>query len=170
MTTKLKYKYLVDSLNEHIDSFNHFLSEDFKLKRVLVDDPACFAESIVEGQPKPSQAQSGVYVLCACHETEGTIGAYIGKASLSQIGHRLWHHLKVERETGIYRFRKGPFRVEAIVAIPMVPPMGPSMATALEEHIISKGLRTVKLLNTIGKRSGGTDVATSTSTNLTVET
>ena len=71
----------------------------------------------------------------------------------------MWHHI-VRFQIGdsyIYRMvgrSKEPFIIEALLTIPIGSATSPSIAAALEEHLIAKGLVGISMINTIGKKIG----------------
>lgn len=155
-----RYSSLIHQLNTHIDSFNGFLAEGHKLKKIAAEDPSTFSEILEQPwaeQHWPSKDDAGVYVLCGRHETDiSRVGAYVGKASLKNIGYRLWSHLTRYRKTGIYKFggdSSESFIVEAILAVPITAPTTRAIASALEEHILVSGLQGIQLFNTVGRRA-----------------
>lgn len=161
MTIPEKYADVIDQLNAHIQVFNTFLAPGHQLIGISADDPATFADIAnrrATGDLWPSKDRVGVYVLCGCHEVDASrLGVYIGKASVGskRIGHRLWSHLTRFRAGEHYRMAgrsKEPFILEALLAIPVGTTTSPSIAAALEEHLIAKGLAGISMINTVGKK------------------
>ncbi len=156
MTTTERYSDLIRQINAHVASFNAILDDAHKLKTISPDDPATYSDVVGRGwgdQRWPSKDNAGVYVLCGRHEHDPThLVAYVGKASLKNIGNRLWSHLTQHRTTGVYRLGgpTGNFLLEALLAVPIHTPTPRSLASALEEHVIVGGLTNVSLLNTVG--------------------
>ncbi len=156
MTTADRFAGLISQINAHVDVFNRVLAPEHQLKRISPDDPETYSDSmgLPWGEQRwPSKDNAGVYVICGSHEQDPTrLAAYVGKASLKNIGNRLWSHLTQYRPTGVYRLG-GPtsgFIVEALLAIPIHTPTPRSMSSALEEHIITGRLVDVSLINTVG--------------------
>ncbi len=152
-----KYSDIVRQINVHINSFNAFLVDEYKIKIISTDDPSTFSE-IVNGdfdkQRWPSGSNYGVYILCECHEFENTnFGIYIGKSSLQGIGDRLWRHLNPYRKDGVYRNPSNEsFIIEAVLAIPIIIPKMHCFASALEEYIIKNSLVGVHVFNKVGNK------------------
>ncbi len=162
MTIPEKYTIVIDQINAHIQAFNAFLAPEHKLIGISVDDPSMFAniaQRKATGNLWPSKDSVGVYILCGHHENDATrLGIYIGKASVGdkRIGHRLWSHLVRFRVGDNYRMigrSKEPYILEALLAIPIAPATSPSIAAALEEHLIAQGLVGISIINTVGKKN-----------------
>jgi len=161
MTIPERYAAVIGQINAHIHAFNAFLAPEHKLSGISIDDPSMFADIAnrrATGDLWPSKDSVGVYILCGRHEVDATqLGVYIGKASVGtkRIGHRLWNHLVRFRVGDNYRMMgrsKEPFILEALLAIPIGAATSPSIAAALEEHLIARGLVDISMINTVGKK------------------
>lgn len=90
-----------------------------------------FRECFREDDPSPEHRfSSGVYVFCDAQETV----IYIGKASMGNLAHRIWHHLKTPTDSLEFAnspwvtdnyderirqiIRKGDFTISAIIVEP----------------------------------------------------
>jgi hypothetical protein len=152
-----KYEPILQEINLTIERFNQFLADEFKIAplngsnaetcSVIIDIPW-------DDQVWPCKDGPGVYILCARNESDpDRLGAYVGKASLSNIGNRLWAHLNPHRITNSYRMNNGvgeSFIIEAIAAIAFTDHRMRALVTALEEFIISGVKNRVHLLNRTG--------------------
>jgi hypothetical protein len=151
----VRYASVLSDLNYGISQFNAFLAIDHHLPLISSDNPATFTSALDKpwGQQNwPSKDNPGVYVLCGHDEMdELQLGAYIGKASQQFMGHRLYAHLNPYRQSGIYK--RGRFVIDAILAIPISNHDARSIAAALEEFLIARGLSGVTLLNAVGARA-----------------
>ena len=152
-----KYEAIFREINLDIEEFNELLMEEFRIAPLNASNSeSCSVIASVswDDQVWPYKDLPGVYILCAHHESDpNRVGAYIGKASLSNMGYRLWAHLNPHRATDIYRMndRSGePFIIEAIVAIGFRDPRTTTLASALEEFIIASVRDRVHLLNATG--------------------
>lgn len=151
-----KYENIISELNCGISEFNAFLASDHQLPLISSNNPATFTSALDQPwgqQGWPSKDNPGVYVLCGYHEKNiHQLGAYIGKASQRFIGRRLYAHLNPFRAAGIYR--RGQFIIDAILAVPISIHGARSIAAALEEFLIARGVPGVTMLNTVGVRAG----------------
>jgi hypothetical protein len=152
-----KYDEIFRELNSEIGEFNSLLAEDVKIPFLDSSNPescSVIANIPWDSQVWPCKDFPGVYILCGCQESEpGRLGAYIGKASLSNIGNRLWSHLNPHRSTDIYKLNDAsgvPFVIEAIVAIGLQDPRMRVLASALEEALITGVKYRIHLLNGTG--------------------
>ena len=152
-----KYEPIFREINLDIEKFNALLAEEFRIAPLnATNSESCSVIASVpwDEQVWPYKDFPGVYILCAVHQDDpNRLGAYIGKASLSNIGYRLWAHLNPHRATDIYRTndRSGePFIIEAIVAIGLRDPRARALASALEKFIITGVKDRVHLLNRTG--------------------
>lgn len=153
-----KYAHLVSEVNKHVSDFNEFLAPQHRLRFIDARDSRTFsviADTPRDSQSWPSSGYAGMYVFGAYDEQNPSrLGAYIGKASLRNMGNRIWARLNPGRGTETYTMQSGPdiFRIEVIMAVPITSPTMRSMACALEEHVIKHGLEDIYLLNAIGTR------------------
>lgn len=152
-----RYADIIRAINDGIDSFNAFIAPSYVFSPISTNDPQTYTDSLDEEwgfQGWPSKDHFGVYVLCCESEKDGRVGVYIGKASLKVMGHRIYHHLNPHRASGRYiRVHNGEtFLIEAILASPVKDNMARCLASALEEHIIARGISNAVLLNTVGAR------------------
>ncbi|MGI8437434.1 MAG: GIY-YIG nuclease family protein [Chthoniobacterales bacterium] len=147
-------------INHGIELFNSFLADEFRIAPLNASNSESF--SIIANVPWDDQVWPhsdcpGVYVLCAHDENDPSRrGAYIGKASLSNIGNRVWAHLNPHRATNTYRingFSGESFIIEAIAAIGLRDLRTRAFASALEEFIIASVRDRVYLLNRIANPS-----------------
>lgn len=158
MKTLNEFSHVIDELNTGIICFNSFLSQNNQLKQICMTDPDTYTDAMDKPWGKqrwPSKDSYGVYFLLGKSEGENTrIGVYVGKASLKQMGHRMWSHLKPYRDTGVYKkaYRNEQFIIEAMCAVPMPSDNMGCLASALEEFLITRGLTTANLLNSVGRR------------------
>lgn len=150
-----KYTPIISALNCGISEFNAFLAGDHQLPLISSDNPATFTSALHEPwgqQGWPSKDNPGVYVLCGHDETDELhLGVYIGKASQQFIGHRLYAHLTPFRDSGNYK--RDRFIIDAILAVPIHNHGARSIAVALEEFLIARGVPGVTMLNTVGVRA-----------------
>jgi hypothetical protein len=152
-----KYESIFSEINIEIEKFNTLLAEECRISPLNASDSescSVIANIPWDDQVWPHKDFPGVYILCAYHQSDTSrLGAYIGKASLKYIGHRLWAHLNPHRTTNIYRMNDlsgEPFIIEAIVAIGLRNPRMRVLASSLEESIIAGVREHVHLLNGTG--------------------
>lgn len=154
-----KYKTILDEVNSAIESFNRILAPEYKLATIDFTDPKS-CSSIVgvawNNQFWPHKDTPGVYLLFGYRESQPDgqqLGLYIGKSSLRDIGTRVYNWLHPHRLTGTYRVndRAGePYVIEFISAIPVPERRLGSLASAIEEHVITTVRGDVHLLNAVG--------------------
>jgi hypothetical protein len=156
-----KYEPLLHDLNLSIASFNQILAREYQLPTLdRGDTKSCssIANVVWDDQFWPHKDGPGVYFLFAGREgaAEGyELGLYVGKSSLGNIGTRIYRHLHPHRGTGIYTINDAsgdPYVVEFIAAIPIPDRRVCSLASALEEHIISSVRGDIHLLNSVNNR------------------
>ena len=152
-----KYEPIFQEVNIDIQKFNLFLKDEFTIAPLDTSNPeSCSVIANVpwDSQVWPGSGLPGVYILCAYQESRpDRLGAYIGKASLSNIGNRLWSHLNPYRSTGIYKRNDGsgePFIIETIMAIAFRDLQMRPLVSALEEFVITGVQSRVHLLNSTG--------------------
>lgn len=152
-----KYEPIFSEINRDIDKFNALLVEEFRFAHLTASNSescSIIANVPWNDQVWPYSGCPGVYILCAHSESDANrLGAYIGKASLTNIGNRLWAHLNPHRATNIYRMNDlagDPFIIEAIAAIGFLDPRIRALASAMEEFIIAGVRDRVHLLNATG--------------------
>ena len=152
-----KYESIFGEINLDIEKFNALLAHEFRiapLNTCNTESCSVIANIRWDDQVWPYKDLPGVYILCAHQQSDpGRLGAYLGKASLTNIGNRLWAHLNPYRANDIYQMkdRSGkPFIIEAIVAIGFRDPRMKALASALEEFIIAGVRNRVYLLNGTG--------------------
>jgi hypothetical protein len=152
-----KYEAIFREINLDIERFNQLLAEEFRIAPLNASNSESY--SVIANVPWDDQVWPcsdcpGVYILCAHHANDpNRLGAYIGKASLSNIGNRLWAHLNPHRADNIYRMNDlsgEPFIIEAVAAIGFRDPRTRALAPALEEFVISGVRERVHLLNGTG--------------------
>lgn len=153
-----RYAEIIHHLNSRIAEFNTYLKNDMAFPQISTENPATYTDAMTSDwgdQGWPSKDKRGVYVFCCAHEDEsGKLGVYIGKASMREMGHRMYHHLKPFRETGVYK-RKAMnawYIVEAILAVPIEDNSAGCLASALEEFLIAGGVSGAVLMNSVGVR------------------
>lgn len=150
-----KYEPVIDQLNAGISQFNEFLNPQHQLPLISQQDKTTYSSAMHMpwGQQEwPSKDEPGVYILCDRHiEDSSRIGIYIGKSSQQQIGRRVYAHLTPHRETGVYK--RGNFIIDTILAIPISNHRSRSLAVALEEFLIARGVPGVEMLNAVGIRN-----------------
>lgn len=152
-----RYEPIFREINLDIEKFNALLSEEFRIAPLNASNSESFsiiADVPWDDQVWPHHDCPGVYVLCARHENDpNRLGAYIGKASLSNIGNRVWAHLNPHRATNVYRMNNlsgESFIIEAVAAIGFRDPRTRALVSALEEFIIVGVRDRVHLLNGTG--------------------
>lgn len=152
-----KYEPIFREINLDIERFNQLLAEEFRIAPLNASNSESY--SVIANVPWDDQVWPcsdcpGVYILCAHHANDPSqLGAYIGKASLSNIGNRLWTHLNQYRVDNIYRMNDlsgEPFIIEAVAAIGFRDPRTRALAPALEEFVIAGVRERVHLLNGTG--------------------
>ena len=154
-----QYQPIVEAINHHVSLFNLYLTDAHQLPQVSFDRPktsAWIEDSTWGGETWPSKDSYGVYFLVGHRQnTPDDHGVYIGKASLKQIGHRIWNHLKPGKGTGRYT-KIAPdgstFCLQMLLAVPMPTDQMRSFASALEEHLITSLRSEHYLLNRTGNR------------------
>ena len=154
MNIEERYADVIQQLNAHIASFNMALESGYRIRGISTSDLTTYSVVANRGwddQVWPSKDYAGVYVFCGC-DPSNRVAVYIGKASLKNIGHRIWSHLDRYRGDGVYKVGGigSPYVLELILSVPMLAPTPRAMACALEEHIICGGLRDVTVVNTVG--------------------
>ncbi len=153
-----RYAGVISSLNARITEFNGFLASRYAFRLIAPEDPATYTDSMENEwglQGWPSKDLPGIYAFCCRLESdESQIALYIGKASMREMGHRMYHHLNPHRSNGIYRrhFQGMDYVVEAILASPVIEKDAGCLASSLEEFLIAGGVPGVPLMNAIGLR------------------
>jgi hypothetical protein len=164
MNSPEKYGEIINEINHGICDFSTLLADEYELKSISVSDPSTYTELIDSGIESqwtkywPNKESYGVYFLLGISESDNTkMGLYIGKASLKKMGHRLYSHLNPHKKTGRFKrsYREETFIIEAVCSIPMPTNETRYLASALEEYLITKGLKSNNaiLLNSIGNRN-----------------
>lgn len=149
-----KYEPIIAELNQGIREFNASLQKEHHFQLISTANPDTFTAALAEPwgqQGWPSKDTPGVYMFCCRNEPDDDqLGLYIGKASLQNMGHRIYAHLNPHRASGIYRFQN--WIIEAILATPANnPDVYPSVA-ALEQFLCGRGYSSATILNSVGVR------------------
>lgn len=151
-----KYRSLIAQINEGVVEFNELLAPQCRVGAVVTNDPKMFRETVAGkwgGDVWPSSDYRGVYFLFSSHENGGDLGLYIGKATMQNIGGRLYAHTKKYRDAAAF-LRPSPdgnFIIEAIGAIAIADASQICIAAALEEFLLSRGVNSpARLLNYVG--------------------
>ncbi len=153
-----KYETVLREINVEIEKFNALLVPEFRIAPLTTSGQSWFVTVNVPSHKiaHPYNALPGVYVLCACRQSEPlSVGAYIGKSSGARVamGWRLDAHFRPGKTTNMYTMadpRGEPFLIEAISAIGFRDPRMRSFASALEEFIVAGVKDRVHLLNRTG--------------------
>ena len=158
MTTK--YQPLTQEINACIEVYNSFLLPEFRVGAVELEDANSSLR--VEGIPwdklwwPADQALPGVYVLLGYHSADPKqLGCYIGKASLGNVGRRLYKHLRPFGTTGRYSMndrKSEPFVIELLSIIGIRNEQMSPFACALEEFLIVNVGKRIHLFNRAGNR------------------
>ena len=153
-----RYADIIKYLNVRISEFNKMLHSDHVLPHISVENPDTYTDAMDAewgAQGWPSKEKRGVYVFCCSNEdSPEKLGVYIGKASMREMGHRMYHHLKPFRETGVYKRKllNESYIVEAMLAVPLAFDSAGCLASSLEEFLIAGGIPNTVLMNSIGVR------------------
>jgi len=154
----MRFSLVIDALNARIFEFNAFLASDHQFPLVRSEDNNSYFEGFAlpwNEQVWPSKEAFGVYVFCfANYDTHPKHVIYVGKASLQVMGHRMYAHLNPLRKSKLYQwsYQGTQYELAALIAIPVPAGSPGSVAAALEEYIITKGLNGVELMNSTGRR------------------
>lgn len=151
------YISLIEQINTSIQEFNKQLSEAHTIPCLGSVTDGSFmdiSKTPWDHQCWPNRDAKGVYFLLGYKEADPNVPAlYIGKASLSNIGERLYHHLSAYRKEPKYMFNSEsstPCVVELVTSIDLSTRHNSSLAVALEEFLIKSMRGKVHLMNTVG--------------------
>lgn len=151
------YTQVTNQINASIKDFNQQLSEKHAIPALGSATDASFiniAKTPWDQQFWPNKDAKGVYFLLGYKETDpSTPALYIGKASLSNIGTRLYNHLYPTRNEPHHRMNidsDTPCIVELVTSIDLSSNHNPSLAVALEEFLINALRSKVYLMNSVG--------------------
>lgn len=151
------YKSIIDQINVGIKEFNEHLSASQAIPMLgTVTDKSFMniAETPWEKQFWPNKDAKGVYFLFGYKENAPNIAAlYIGKASLGNIGERLYSHLNPSRKEPHYRLNDASGAaciIELVTSIDLSTHHNSSLAVALEEFLIKIMKSKTHLINAIG--------------------
>ena len=151
------YAQIINQINSSIMDFNEQLSEKHAIPALPSVTDSSFmnlAKTPWEQQFWPNKDANGVYFLFGYKESNRGIPAlYIGKASLTNIGARLYKHLYHQRNEPKYRMNiesANPCVVEIVTSIDLSSNHAPSLAVALEEFLIRALRSKVYLMNSVG--------------------
>ena len=120
-----RYAPVVFAVNERITEFNRFLAPECAFPLISANNSATYSDAMENEwglQDWPSKELPGVYMFCCRLEgEEDGLALYIGKASMREMGFRMYHHLHPHRANKVYRrhFRGKDFVVEAMLATPV---------------------------------------------------
>ena len=160
-----RYLPIIKKINLHIESFNLFINEGFKIELIdenKLDDDLyfhCMNNKKWEQISFPrNNDESGVYFYFGYSLTNPKdLCVYVGKASLSsKTGIRLWQHFKnAFDENGIiFKFDNlgNRFNIETVIVIPLEKKGTTILSPALEEHLINELVKdnSIKILNIRG--------------------
>jgi hypothetical protein len=155
--TLQKYGPIFREINLEVERFNGLLAQEFRIEPLDFSNSeswSVIANVPWDDQVWPHANSPGVYFLCAHHEGDPSrLGVYVGKATLSKIGNRIWTHLTSHRSSGVFRMNNlagETFIVEAIGALAFRDSRSTALASALEEFIITGVRDRVHLLNGTG--------------------
>ena len=154
-----RYASVIASLNARIQEFNAFLAPSKSFDIIAPGNPTTYSDTLENEWGKqgwPSKDLPGVYAFCCRLESDDSkLALYIGKASMREMGHRMYQHLRPHRDSGIYRrqFQDQSYVVDAMLATPVSEKGAGCLASALEEFLIAGGVPGVPLMNSIGLRS-----------------
>lgn len=114
------------------------------------------AETPWEKQFWPNKDARGVYFLFGYKESDPSVSAlYIGKASLGNIGERLYSHLYPNRNEPHYRLNDASgvaFIIDFVASLDLSTRHNSSLAVALEEFLIVSMKSKTQLINAIGNK------------------
>ena len=151
------YKDIIDQINAGIREFNGHLSASQAIPMLgSVTDNSFMniAEIPWEKQFWPNKDAKGVYFLFGYKESAPSIPAlYIGKASLGNIGERLYSHLNHSRNEPHYRLNDASGAaciIDFVTSIDLSTRHIPSLAVALEEFLIKSMKSKAHLINAVG--------------------
>jgi hypothetical protein len=158
MINAQKYEIVLREINVEIEKFNLLLAEEVRIALLDTSGESWFP---TVGVPyarisHPFNAFPGVYVLCACCQSDPlSLGAYIGKSSGRRVamGWRLNAWFLPGKATNTYTMADPsgvPYTIEAISAVALRDPRMRTFAPALEEFIINGVRERIHLLNRSG--------------------
>lgn len=153
-----KYTGMIDLINSRVLEFNLFLAQEHRLKLIDPNDDSTFSilgDVPWESQHWPSDGYAGMYVLGGYDQQHpARLGAYFGRASFQNMGSSIRDHLRPGRSAEAYTLQGGPvvFRIEVVMAVPIISPTMRSMAHALEEHAVKYSFGDIYVMNNIGTR------------------
>lgn len=152
-----RYAPVIAEVNAGIEAFNAFVSADLRFELIDADRPEFYSARLDrhwEEQAWPSKEIYGVYFLCGQCMTNTDLGVYIGKASHIVMGHRMYAHLNPHRKSDFFvrKHPEGDVRLEVMLAAPVRDVKAQCLASALEEFLIQRGLKSARLLNHVGRR------------------
>jgi len=153
------YKGIIDQINAGIREFNEHLSASQAIPMLgMVTDKSFMniGETPWEKQFWPNKDARGVYFLFGYKENAPSIPAlYIGKASLGNIGERLYSHLNPSRNEPHYRLNDASGAaciIDFVTSIDLSTRHNSSLAVALEEFLIKHMRNICHLINSIGTK------------------
>jgi len=153
------YTQVIDRINKAIKGFNEQLSEKHAIPALgsATDIPFMnISKTPWDQQFWPNKDAKGVYFLFGFKESEPSNPAiYIGKASLGNIGDRLYSHLNPSRNEACYRVNDGagaPCVIELVASIDLSTRHDSSLAVALEEYLIKELRSSFYLINSVGNK------------------
>lgn len=148
----MSYQPILDLLNTGIAQFNQSLNSASAIAPVAgTNTPNAMNIATIPWNQQfwPNKDSKGVYFLLGYQKANpATKTLYIGKASLQNIGERLYDHLNAYKNAPHYEM--GDSILEYVITIPLTG--APHLATALEECLITHTKGKIPLLNTIGAK------------------
>jgi hypothetical protein len=156
-----EYSEIIGKINDSLVGFSDYLKPEFSVSsfnETKLNDPKLswrLKEVGWNDTMFPGDESHGVYFIFGkSTEQNDKLGLYVGKASMSLIGNRLYSHLSHGSKDMNYFMRDAYGNVFSLDFVTTIPLKETSfLAPALEEYLIDKLQNNeVYLLNAIGKK------------------
>ena len=154
----MQFQIIIEEINRKIRNFNEFLQRECHFPEIDTSNKNIYSSTLQRqwgGENWANKDSYGVYILFGVSEKNpNEVGLYIGKASQQYIGYRLWSHFKPHKETLNYHKMRGDDKVtfHALCTISTTDHSCRSLASSLEEYLISGGFESAFLVNKVGRK------------------
>jgi len=154
----MKFKNIINEINIKIRNFNQFIEKEYRFTEIDISNPKMYSDTLQGqwgGEHWANKDSYGVYILFGYNEQNPEqIGIYIGKASQQFIGHRLFRHFRPHREMLDYYKMMGETKITfySLCTLSTINHESRSLASSLEEFLISGGFDSASLVNKVGKK------------------